>query len=54
MLIRLNWLVSLSNYVDSLLACVIGHIFACVCEVQLRLCVENCPVVRKFFNKSDF
>ena len=22
---------------------VIGHIFACVCEVQLRLCVDNRP-----------
>ena len=38
----------LRNFVDSkfthsvFASSVIGHIFACVCEVQLRLCVNNC------------
>ena len=40
---RHNWPASLKNFVGStfthsvFLSSVIGHIFACVCEVQLRL-----------------
>ena len=42
---RHNWLASLRSYVDSKFYAfsfpsrVVGHIFACVCEMQLRFCI---------------
>ena len=46
-----NWLASLKkfcrlNFSHSVFpSTVIGHIFACVCEVQLRLCFDNCQAI---------